>query len=173
MPRFPFDKFAGASNKLGTQMKATGEVMSIGRTIEESLLKAIRSLEIGVSHVYMPKFHHMPIEELMEYIKIGTDDRIFAIAQLMWLGVDYNRICNITGIDMLFLDKIHNIVELERAIKDDALQPRRALARQAHGLFRQAPRAPLEVRGVGRRGQTKRARHRAGLQDDRHLRERV
>ncbi len=119
MPRFPFDKFAGASNKLGTQMKATGEVMSIGRTIEESLLKAIRSLEIGVSHVYMPKFHHMPIEELMEYIKIGTDDRIFAIAQLMWLGVDYNRICNITGIDMLFLDKIHNIVALEREIKDD------------------------------------------------------
>ena len=123
MPRFPFDKFAGASNKLGTQMKATGEVMSVGRTIEESLLKAIRSLEIGVSHVYMPKFHHMPIEELMEYIKIGTDDRIFAIAQLMWLGVDYNRICNITGIDMLFLDKIHNIVELERAIKDTPFEP--------------------------------------------------
>ncbi len=123
MPRFPFDKFAGASNKLGTQMKATGEVMSIGRTIEESLLKAIRSLEIGVSHVYMPKFHHMPIEELMEYIKIGTDDRIFAIAQLMWLGVDYNRICNITGIDMLFLDKIHNIVSLEREIKDDPFNP--------------------------------------------------
>ena len=123
MPRFPFDKFAGASNKLGTQMKATGEVMSIGRTIEESLLKAIRSLEIGVSHVYMPKFHHMPIEELMEYIKIGTDDRIFAIAQLMWLGVDYNRICNITGIDMLFLDKIHNIVALEKEIKDDPFSP--------------------------------------------------
>ena len=123
MPRFPFDKFAGASNKLGTQMKATGEVMSIGRTIEESLLKAIRSLEIGVSHVYMPKFHHMPIEELMEYIKIGTDDRIFAIAQLMWLGVDYNRICNITGIDMLFLDKIHNIVSLEKEIKDDPFNP--------------------------------------------------
>ena len=119
MPRFPFDKFAGASNRLGTQMKATGEVMSVGRTIEESLLKAIRSLEIGVYHVYMPKFHHMPVDELLEYIKLGTDDRLFAIAQLMWLGVDYNRICNITGIDMLFLDKIHNIVELEREIKDD------------------------------------------------------
>ena len=123
MPRFPFDKFAGASNRLGTQMKATGEVMSIGRTIEESLLKAIRSLEIGVSHVYLPKFHHMPMDELMEYIKLGTDDRIFAIAQLMWLGVDYNRICNITGIDMLFLDKIRNIVELEREIKDDPFNP--------------------------------------------------
>ncbi len=119
MPRFPFDKFAGASNQLGTQMKATGEVMAVGRTIEESLLKAIRSLEIGVHHVYMPKFHHMPVDDLLEYIKLGTDDRLFAIAQLMWLGVDYNRICNITGIDMLFLDKIHNIVELEREIKDD------------------------------------------------------
>ena len=123
MPRFPFDKFDGASNRLGTQMKATGEVMSIGRTIEESLLKAIRSLEIGVYHVYMPKFLHMPIEELMEYIKLGTDDRLFAIAQLMWLGVDYNRICNITGIDMLFLDKIHNIVALEREIKDSPGNP--------------------------------------------------
>ena len=123
MPRFPFDKFAGASNRLGTQMKATGEVMSVGRTIEESLLKAIRSLEIGVHHVYMPKFHHMPMDELLAYIQLGTDDRLFAIAQLMWLGVDYNRICNITGIDMLFLDKIHNIVELEREIKDDPFNP--------------------------------------------------
>ena len=121
MPRFPFDKFAGASHKLGTQMKATGEVMAVGRTIEESLLKAIRSLEIGARHVYLPKFHHMPVDELLDYIKDGTDDRIFAIAQLMWLGVDYNRICNITGIDMLFLDKIHNIVELEREIKDRPL----------------------------------------------------
>ena len=119
MPRFPFDKFAHASNKLGTQMKATGEVMSIGRTIEESLLKAIRSLEIGVYHVYKPKFLKMSVEELLDYIQEGTDDRIYAIAQLMWLGVDYNRICNITGIDMLFLDKIHNIVELEKEIKDE------------------------------------------------------
>ena len=121
MPRFAFDKFAGASNKLGTQMKATGEVMAVGRTIEESLLKAVRSLEIGAHHLYLPKFHHMPVDELLDYIKDGTDDRIFALAQLMWLGVDYNRLCNITGIDMLFLDKIHNIVELEREIKDEPI----------------------------------------------------
>ena len=119
MPRFPFDKFAGASNKLSTQMKATGEVMAIGRTIEESLLKAIRSLEIGVYHLYMPKFLKMSVDELLDYIRIGTDDRLYAMAQLLWLGVDYNRICNITGIDMLFIDKIRNIVELERAIKDE------------------------------------------------------
>ena len=114
MPRFPFDKFAGASNKLGTQMKATGEVMSIGRTIEESLLKSTRSLEIGVCHLYMDKFDKMSVDELLSYIAEGTDDRIYAIAQLMWLGVDHSRICNITQIDMLFLDKIKNIVDFER-----------------------------------------------------------
>ncbi len=115
MPRFPFDKFSQVSNKLSTQMKATGEVMSVGRTIEESLLKAVRSLEIGVCHLYMPKFDKakMSIDDLLQYIAEGTDDRIYAIAQLMWLGVDHSRICNITQIDMLFLDKIKNIVDFE------------------------------------------------------------
>ena len=119
MPRFPFDKFAQASNKLSTQMKATGEVMSVGRTIEESLLKATRSLEIGVCHLYMSKFDQskMSVDDLLEYIAEGTDDRIYAIAQLMWLGVDHSRICNITQIDMLFLDKIKNIVDFERELE--------------------------------------------------------
>ncbi|MGN1084152.1 MAG: carbamoyl-phosphate synthase large subunit, partial [Lachnospiraceae bacterium] len=78
MPRFPFDKFTDADNRLGTQMKATGEVMSVGRTLEESLLKAVRSLEIGVYHLHMPKFDGKSEEELLQYIKIGTDDRIYA-----------------------------------------------------------------------------------------------
>ncbi len=118
MPRFPFDKFVDANNKLGTQMKATGEVMSIGRTLEECFLKAIRSLEIGTSHIHMPKFdnENTSIEELMSYIKEGTDDRIYAIAELMWLGVDHSRICDATQIDMLFLDKIKNIVDLEKVL---------------------------------------------------------
>ena len=120
MPRFPFDKFTSASNKLSTQMKATGEVMSIGRTMEESLLKAVRSLEIGVCHLYMSKFdqNKMSVDELMEYIKEGTDDRIYAIAQLMYLGVDHSRICDATHIDMFFLDKIKNIVDLERVLEN-------------------------------------------------------
>ena len=119
IPRFPFDKFTLASNKLSTQMKATGEVMSVGRTMEESLLKAIRSLEGGQSHLHMPKFdsENMTTAELMEYIKNGTDDRIYAIAQLMWHGVDHSRICNITQIDMFFLDKIKNIVDFEREVE--------------------------------------------------------
>ena len=120
MPRFPFDKFTQASNKLSTQMKATGEVMSIGRTMEESLLKAVRSLEIGVCHLYMSKFdkNKMSVDELMEYIAEGTDDRIYAIAQLMYLGVDHSRICNATQIDMFFLDKIKNIVDFERILEN-------------------------------------------------------
>ena len=88
MARFPFDKLEGASNRLSTQMKATGEVMSVGRTIEESLLKAVRSLEIGVCHIYMPRFDDKPVDELLDYIQDGTDDRLFAIAQLIRCGVD-------------------------------------------------------------------------------------
>ncbi len=117
MPRFPFDKFSDASNVLGTQMKATGEVMSIGRTFEESLLKAVRSLEIDVYHLYKPKFNDMSDDELLDYIKKGTDDRIYAIAELIWNGIDLREIFNITQIDMFFLEKIKNIVEYERVIK--------------------------------------------------------
>ena len=119
IPRFPFDKFTLASNKLSTQMKATGEVMSVGRTMEESLLKAIRSLESGQSHLHMPKFdsENMTTDELLAYVRSGTDDRIYAIAQLMWKGVDHSRICNITQIDLFFLDKIKLIVDFERELE--------------------------------------------------------
>ena len=106
MPRFPFDKFTDANQKLGTQMKATGEVMSVGRTFEESLLKAIRSLETGVNHLYMEKFEKEDKKALMEYIKIGTDDRIFAIARLLRMGESVSDIREQTRIDRFFLDKM-------------------------------------------------------------------
>lgn len=115
--RFPFDKFADANNTLNTQMKATGEVMAIGRTMEESLLKAIRSLETGVFHLYSKKFDDYNAEKLLDYIKVGTDDRMFAIAQLIRLNVDLNLIYNATKIDMLFLEKFKNIVEFESTLK--------------------------------------------------------
>ena len=117
MPRFPFDKFTDADNRLGTQMKATGEVMSLGRTFEESLLKAIRSLETGVHHLYMAKFDDIPIEELLTYIQSGTDDRLYAIAQLLRQGVSIDNIATRTGIDRFFLCKIKNIVEEESRLK--------------------------------------------------------
>ena len=116
MPRFPFDKFTDASNRLGTQMKATGEVMSVGRTVEESLLKAVRSLEIGACHLHLPKFDAMTGEELLSYITLGTDDRIYAVAQLLRLGIDPGLIAARTQIDPFFLDKLGNIVALEQAL---------------------------------------------------------
>ena len=117
--RFPFDKFSDASNTLGTQMKATGEVMAIGRTMEESLLKAVRSLETGVCHIYHKKFDSWSKEELLDYIKIGTDDRLYAIAQLIRNGVDLVMIYNKTKIDMFFLEKFKNIVEFEQVVRDN------------------------------------------------------
>lgn len=117
IPRFPFDKFTLASNKLSTQMKATGEVMSVGRTFEESLLKAIRSLEIGAYHIYLPKFDKMETEEIMKYIKNGTDDRIYAIAELIRRNVDLGLIYQITKIDMFFLEKISNIIKVEKVLE--------------------------------------------------------
>ena len=117
MPRFPFDKFATANNKLSTQMKATGEVMSLGRTIEECLLKAARSLEIGVCHLYMKKFDDYTEAELLEYIKDGTDDRIFAIAELISHGTDIGMISDATKIDILFLEKVRNIIRMEEKLK--------------------------------------------------------
>ena len=114
--RFPFDKFSDASNELGTQMKATGEVMSIGRTLEESLLKAVRSLETGVCHIYHKKFDTFTVEELLNYIRKGTDDRLYAIAQLIRKGIDLLIIYNHTKIDMLFLEKFKNIVEMELVV---------------------------------------------------------
>ena len=116
MPRFPFDKFSDANNALSTQMKATGEVMSIGRTMEESLLKAIRSLEVGLFHLHHPKFDAVSAEELLEYIKTGTDDRIYAIAALLRLGCSIEPIAAASAIDSFFLQALRNIVSVERDI---------------------------------------------------------
>ena len=114
--RFPFDKFSEASNELGTQMKATGEAMSIGRTIEESLLKALRSLETGVCHIHNKKFDEMSTQDMLSYITRGTDDRIYAIAELLRRGIDRSLIYDRTKIDMLFLEKFQNIVNMERQL---------------------------------------------------------
>ena len=117
-PRFPFDKFADANNSLGTQMKATGEVMSVGRTFEESLLKAIRSLEIGLYGLRSRKFDDWTREKLLEYVANGTDDRVYAIAQLLRLNVSVEQIAETTQIDKFFIRKLRNIVEEEREVQN-------------------------------------------------------
>ena len=138
MPRFPFDKFTEADNSLSTQMKATGEVMSVGRTMEESLLKAVRSLETGHFHLTDPKFDRMSSSELLDYIVTGTDDRIFAIAELLRREqvsaasgeqttsevICREVICRtledeihrLSGIDLFFLRAIRRIVQEEKAL---------------------------------------------------------
>ena len=118
LPRFPFDKFTDADNRLSTQMKATGETMSVGRTIEESLLKGIRSLETGAYHLHLPKFDNCTKEYLLDYVKDGKDDRIYAIAELLRLGAAVDEIAEITLIDRLFVRKIRNIIIKEAEIKE-------------------------------------------------------
>ena len=118
-PRFPFDKFTNANNTLSTQMKATGEVMSIGRTIEESFLKGLRSLEIGADHIYNAKFDNYSEDELLNYVEKGTDDRLYAIAELVRRDTDLGLIYDRTKIDMLFLDNIKNIIDMENLLKNN------------------------------------------------------
>ena len=117
LPRFPFDKFTSASNLLGTQMKATGEIMGIGSTLEESLLKGVRSLEIGVNHIYHAKFDSMGKDELLEYVRAFHSDNIFAIAELIYHGVSIQEIHEATQITAYFLEAIKRIVDMEEELR--------------------------------------------------------
>ena len=116
-PRFPFDKFADAPNTLGTQMKATGEVMGIGSTLTECLLKSIRSLETGVCHFYLPKFDKFTDDELLDYISEFKDDNVYAIFELLRRDVSIEAIHEKTMITELFLEAYRDIVVMERALK--------------------------------------------------------
>jgi carbamoyl-phosphate synthase large subunit len=117
IPRWPFDKFVTASRRLGTQMKATGEVMAIGRTIEESLLKAVRSLEIGVHHLKLDKFSDLSAEELERVIDNMDDERLFAVAEAFRKEISVEAIHQRTKIDRFFLDKIKVITDAEETAK--------------------------------------------------------
>ena len=116
LPRFPFDKFTSANNKLGTQMKATGEVMGIGSTLEEALLKGVRSLEIGVCHFHMAKFDDKTAEELLEYLAVFRDDSIYAVAQALRIGVSVEKLYEITRITPYFLEAIQRITDYEKVL---------------------------------------------------------
>jgi len=117
-PRFPFDKFSSAPNNLGTQMKATGEVMGIGSTLEECLLKSVRSLEIGVCHFHLSKFDFLSDEHLLEYLEVFKDDNIYAIFELLRRGVSIEKIHEVTMITEYFLESFKRIVEMEKKLKD-------------------------------------------------------
>ncbi|MBQ8395775.1 MAG: carbamoyl-phosphate synthase large subunit, partial [Oscillospiraceae bacterium] len=134
LPRFPFDKFTSAPNTLGTQMKATGEVMGIGANLEEALLKGIRSLEIGANHIYHPKFDNMSVEELLDYIKEFRSDNIFAIAELLYHGVSVEKIHDITKITPYFLEAIRNIIDMEETLKKNPLDVETLIAAKKMGF---------------------------------------
>ncbi|MGX7051575.1 carbamoyl-phosphate synthase large subunit [Leuconostoc palmae] len=117
IPRWPFDKFATADRRLGTQMKATGEVMAIGRNMEEAMLKAVRSLEIGATGLNDLTFDDLTNEELLDALMPARDDRLFMIADLLRRGISIETIHNKTKIDEFFLDKVSHIVEIEHDLK--------------------------------------------------------
>lgn len=113
IPRWPFDKFEAANRRLGTQMKATGEVMAIGRSFEESILKAVRSLEAGYDHLIDPDMPALSTEDLCKKISRPDDQRMFAIGELLRRGVGIQEIHDLTKIDFFFLQKLERIVQLE------------------------------------------------------------
>ena len=116
LPRFPFDKFSSASNFLGTQMKATGEVMGIGSNLEECLLKSVRSLEIGVCHFRLHKFDNYSVEQLLNYVSKFRDDTIFAVTEALRRGVDVDTLHRITMITPYFLESLKKIVNMENKL---------------------------------------------------------
>ena len=118
IPRWPFDKFEHGERKLGTQMKATGEVMSIGRNIEEALLKAVRSLEIGTIHIETPEANAVSDEDLVGKIINAQDDRLFYLIEGIRRGYSIQDLAELTKIDLFFLDKLLHIVEIEQDLKD-------------------------------------------------------
>ncbi|WP_288307834.1 carbamoyl-phosphate synthase large subunit [uncultured Enterococcus sp.] len=120
IPRWPFDKFENGERVLGTQMKATGEVMAIGRNIEESLLKAVRSLEIGTYHIELPELKDVEDDLLIKKMVRAQDDRLFYVAEAIRRGFPIEEIAELTKIDLFFLDKLLHIVELENQL---AAQP--------------------------------------------------
>ncbi|WP_017548472.1 carbamoyl-phosphate synthase large subunit [Salinicoccus carnicancri] len=119
IPRFPFDKFAKGARKLGTQMKATGEVMAIGRTYEESLLKAIRSLEYGVHHLGLPNGDEFELDYIIRMIEAQSDERLFYIGEALRRGVSMEEIHEWTMIDMFFLRKFQHIIDIEHELKEN------------------------------------------------------
>jgi carbamoyl-phosphate synthase large subunit len=118
IPRWPFDKFASANRRLGTQMKATGEIMALGRSLEESLLKAVRSLEVGLFHLECPAFKGKSREELTLKILQQDDERLFVISEAMRVGMSIEEMHEITKIDPFFLNAISRIIDMEKRVAE-------------------------------------------------------
>lgn len=153
IPRWPFDKFVHADHTLGTQMKATGEVMAIERNMEAGLLKAVRSLEIGLIHMDMPELHKLTDAEVFAKVKKVDDERLFTIAEAFRRGMTVDQAHDITKIDKFFLRKIRHITEIEKQLATGPLTPEllreakvRGFADEAIGHF--TGKKGLEIRSL-------------------------
>ena len=118
-PRFPFDKFPNAANTLGTQMKATGEVMGIGSTLEECFLKSVRSLETGVCHFHLAKFDDYSTEDLETFVSEFHADNVYAIFELLRRGTSIERLFELTEVTPLFLESFKKIVDMETKLREN------------------------------------------------------
>ena len=120
-PKWPFDKFVYAKRTLGTQMKATGEVMAIGTSFEQGIMKAVRSIELGLDSLTMPSLAKLSDEEILEKLHNIDDCRLFVVFEALKRGVSYEKIHEITMIDEWFLGKLHNLVKLEKKLASSPL----------------------------------------------------
>ena len=127
IPRWPFDKFRTVDRKLGTQMKSTGEVMAIGRSIEEALLKAVRSLEIDRAGLEADKWRE---DEIVEELSSSTDMRLYMMAEALRRGFAVERVCELTHWDPFFVEKVSNIVRMEERIREDLSEETLAWAKK-------------------------------------------
>ena len=120
-PKWAFDKFVYAKRTLGTQMKATGEVMAIGTSFEQAIMKAVRSIELGVDSMNMKKYAKMSLDEIMEHLKVVDDERAFQVFEALKRGVTVEELHEKTMIDCWFLNKLLNLVHLEQWLADGTL----------------------------------------------------
>ncbi len=134
-PKWPFDKFVYAKRTLGTQMKATGEVMSIGTSFEQAMMKAVRSVELGLSDFNMPKFLEMSREELQKKLHDCDDERIFCVYAAIKKGISLDEIHSVTMIDLWFLSRLKNLIDMEEELKDGALTDEKYLRAKRLGFL--------------------------------------
>ena len=133
-PKWPFDKFVYAKRTLGTQMKATGEVMAIGTSFEMAMMKAVRSIELGLDTLNLPKCEGLSADQLRELLKNCDDERVFVVYAALKAGVSADEIFEITKIDRWFLGKLKNLADMEQALKDGPLTEALYLAAKKYGF---------------------------------------
>ena len=134
-PKWAFDKFVYAKRTLGTQMKATGEVMAIGTSFEQAIMKAVRSIELGVDSMNMKKYAKMSLDEIMEHLKVVDDERAFQVFEALKRGVTIEELHEKTMIDCWFLNKLLNLVHLEQWLADGTLTEQKYKLAKQYGYL--------------------------------------